>query len=147
VDAEIPGLIAALAAVDYLAGFHAGRESRSSDYKLFMERYFPAAYGPFLERIYSDLRCGLVHNLVAINPWRNSAGSFLLTTDVPNHLGVEGDRVVWSIRTFLVDIYRAWIMYSHHLIMGPNNDEAVERFHARFNRLAGVGALMERVPD
>jgi len=148
VDAEIPAVIAALAAVDYMAGFHAGRESKRPDYVDFMARYFSDAYGPFLERIYSDLRCGLVHNLVAVNPWRPSLGSFLLVTDVPNHLAVEGDRVVWSIRTFLEHVYRAWVMYSHHLIMGaPANAQAVKHFHARFNRLAGMGALMEKVPD
>ena len=145
VDAEIPAVITTLAAVDYLAGFFSGQESTGADYKAFMAAYFPPAYAPFLDRIYVDLRCGLVHNLVAINPWRSSAGSFLLVTDVPNHLAVEGDRVVWSIRTFIEHTYVAWLTYLKHVMSAPPDPAAVACFHKRFDKLAGTGALMEKV--
>lgn len=147
VDAEIPALLTGLTLVDYLAGFHAGRESQPSDYKDFIHEYFPDSYDPFILQIYSDLRCGLVHNLVVVNPWRRSHGRFLLVTDVPNHLAVEDDHVVWSIATFLLHINFAWPKFGHHLIMGaPDNAAACQRFHDRFNRLAGTGAMMQRVP-
>jgi len=144
IDAEIPAVITTLAAVDYLAGFFSGHESTRGDYEAFMATYFPPEYTPFLDRIYVDLRCGLVHNLVAINPWRSSAASFLLVTDVPNHLAVEGDRVVWSIRTFVEHTYTAWLTYSKHLMSAPQDVAAVSRFHNRFDKLAGTGALMEK---
>jgi hypothetical protein len=148
VDGEIPAVIGCLAAVDYIAGFWAGRESQRSDYMDFMRQYFPIEYAPLLEQIYVDLRCGLVHNLVPLNPWRTSKGSFLLVTNVPNHLAIEGDRVVWSIATFVEHTRRSWIRYQHRVVMAvPPDLEAVARFHARFDRLAGCGAFMERVPD
>lgn len=146
VDADIPALIGALAAVDYMAGFHAGRETKRIDYVTFMNEYFPARYGPFIDRIYSDLRCGLVHNLVAVNPWRPSSGSFLLVSDSSNHLAVEGERVVWSIRAFVEHAYQAWVAYCHALIM-KHDAQMVGRFNSRFDRLAGCGAFMEKVPD
>jgi replicative superfamily II helicase len=39
---------------------------------------------PFLEQIYTDLRCGLLHNLVTVNPWRPSRRTFLMVTE-PRH--------------------------------------------------------------
>ena len=147
VDAEIPALVATLAAVDYAAGFHAGRESRHTDYVRYIKDFLPASYGPLAERIYTDLRCGLVHNLVAINPWRPAESPlFLLVPDSPKHLSIEDDRIVWSTRTFIEHVYQAWIIFSHALIMQPDV-HSIDRFNARFDRLDGAGALMAKLPS
>jgi hypothetical protein len=145
--AEIPAALTSLAVVDYLAGFYAGRETQRSDYEDFLWRFFPE-YRPFTGRIYQDLRCGLLHNLVTVNPWRGDGQeTVLLTKDSADHLNVTDGKLVWSIRTFIEHIGRALLIYQHHLIMNTENAESVRRFHARFNRLGGAGASMEKLRD
>jgi len=145
VDAEIPSVITGLATVDYIAGFNAGHESRGTDYVGFVREYFPNTYEPFVDAIYSDLRCGLMHNLVTKNPWRQAQRSFLLVTSASNHLAVESNSVVWSVATFLEHIGRAWAMYAHAVIMNPDASlDRARKFTARFDRLAGTGAFLRR---
>jgi hypothetical protein len=148
-DAEIPAIIASLAIVDYLAGFHAGRVTKSDDYKAFLREYFPDAYAPFIDRIYSDLRCGLLHNLVAVNPWQPVAGAhFHLIPEAPDHLATRDGMIAWSSMTFLGHIGEALVRFQHHLIMDtPANAAAIARFHKRFDCLGGAAALMRKRQD
>jgi hypothetical protein len=143
-QAELPPLITGLAAVDYLAGFHAGRRSTKEDYLQFLKDFFPSRYAVFAAWIYEDLRCGLMHNLVAMNPWteRGRPYSIAATAD---HLAEKAGVLHFSISTFLEDVRRAFWRYAHHLVMKSAADgPEVARFHARFNRLSGQGALMEK---
>ncbi len=147
--AELSGLLLALASVDYLAGFYVGRQSKRKDYVAFMHHYFPSKYHPLLEAIYDQLRSGLMHNLVAANPWKPQLKSFLIHPSSEDHLEQNNEgKIVFSVGHFRVDIYRAWRMHAHDLIMKPHENEALlANFNKRFNKLDGVGAFMERYPN
>ena len=147
--AELAGLLLSLATVDYLAGYYVGRQTTRHDYINFMIRYFPAKYHPYLEDIYIQLRSGLMHNLVAANPWRHESASFLIHPREEHHLDFnEHGKLIFSVAHFRIDIYRAWRMHAHDIIMKAEaNPQLVNNFNARFDRLKGVSAFMERVPD
>ena len=144
IKSELAAAVLALAVVDYLAGFHSGKQTSGADYKRFMAEYFPPNYSGHRGWIYSHLRCGLMHNLAAANPWRGSHRDFTITTTGGNHLVELDHKFVFAVDVFVVDTYRAWVMYAHYLIMKANRDEAeVSKFNERFDRLDGRGALME----
>lgn len=148
-DAELAGIVLSLALVDYMAGYHAGKQSTGNDYIDFMDEFFPKEYKAFNSSIYRDLRNGLMHNLAAINPWRSSARPFLIHRNLAPHLSLTDEgRVMFSVPIFLEDARRAWVMYCYDLIMKkkPDSDD-VEKFSKRFDRLDGLGAYMERIPD
>jgi hypothetical protein len=144
---ELAGLIIALAIVDYLAGYRIGRQSTGDDYIAFIRDYFPHQYDPFARHIYIQIRNGLMHNLVALNPWRSSGPIFLIHPNHTAHLHhIEDDRTAFSILTFLEDIRRAWVKFAHELVVDAN-PELVSNFIRRFDRLDGRGAFMHRIPD
>jgi len=146
-SSELSGLVLALAAVDYLAGYHVGKQSTGADYIRLIRRYFPSQYDSFAEPIYVQLRNGLMHNLAALNPWRSPGPRFLIHPNHPSHLQpIEEGRIAFSVLTFLEDIRRAWIMFAHDLVMHPE-PEAISNFTRRFDQLDGQGAFMERLPD
>jgi len=146
---ELAGLFVALATVDYLAGYYVGRETTGGDYKDFMRRYFPDKYHDFLEPIYQQLRCGLLHNLVALNPWKGDNQIDFRLEGLPlPHLEAAGGSVVFSIPIFLEDTRRAFIMYQYELIMRPGeNEQLIANFETRFNRLSGKASTMAYNPD
>jgi hypothetical protein len=149
-QAELAGAILCLAAVDYLAGYYVGHQSRGRDYIAFLRSdFFPAQYHSVAEEIYGQLRNGLMHNLAAVNPWKSSKIPFMIHPNHPEHLSViEGNRRVFSVQTFQEDLWRSWRMYSWNLIMRPEeNEELIEKFNRRFNRLGGLGAMMDRIPN
>lgn len=148
VGAEIPATLVGLAVVDYIAGFYVGHQSKAIDYTAFMKRYFSPRYAPHLDAIYANLRCGLMHNLVAANPWRAGHPHFLVVGSCATHMVLEDDRIVFCVITFLEDVRRAWIKYSFDLIMrGDTHPDLVSLFNRRFDRLCGIGAFMVKVPD
>jgi hypothetical protein len=148
VGAEIPATLAGLAVIDYVAGFYVGRQTKANDYIAFMRRHFPQRYAAHLDAVYANLRCGLMHNLVAANPWQAGHPHFLIVGDCEPHMVVEGDRIVFCVLKFLEDVRRAWIKYSFELLMrGDENPELVTHFRRRFNKLCGIGAFMVKVPD
>lgn len=149
IHAELPALILCLASVDYLAGYYAGKQTDRNDYIGFMRRYFPTQYHSLLDEIYAQLRCGLMHNLVAQDPWKSSQVSFLIHPNSTNHLLMnQNGKTIFSVHFFEQDIYRAWVMYMYDLIMkSDENLTLVNNFNNRFNRLEGRSAFMERVPD
>lgn len=143
-------MLVALAEVDYLAGFFVGHKTTKQDYKDFLNsKYFPPQYKPFIEDIYSQLRCGLLHNLVMVNPWSGEGIEFKITTELPEHLQKDKEgRTIFNTMTFATDIFRAFIMYAYDLVQKPNDYPVlVKNFQRRFNRISGRGAFMENTPD
>ena len=148
-NAEIAPLLLTIAAVDYMAGYYAGRQSKSTDFKEFVVRYFPFQYRKLIDPLYDQIRSGLVHNLVIANPWKGQGIPFKIHPSSIDHLSIDLDgNTIFSVSYFLEDTRRAWIMYQYDLIMkGHELPQLVKNFHRRFNRLDGTGALMVRVPN
>jgi hypothetical protein len=145
VEAEVAPLFSCLAAVDYLAGFCAGRPSTRSDYVGFLGTYFPSAYRPLSKWIYYDLRCGLMHNLVAMNPWRTGFRPYRIGYERESHLAEVDGTLHFSVSTFLTDVGRSSLRFAHHLIMRSEPESPlIENFHKRFNRLGGAAYGMAR---
>jgi hypothetical protein len=152
-DSLIAAILLCLALIDYLAGYQSGHETTRDDYIGFLNDYFPKKYYPYSEFIYVQLRCSLMHNLSAINPWRDENTAFYIhKSKTKPHLikdiNDEGDPFIYfSVPIFLEDIRRAFIMYSHQLIEEfDENQDLVENFHSRFDTLEGRGSVMVR-PD
>ena len=148
VGGEIPATLAGLATIDYLAGYCAGRQSQARDYKAYMTRYFPTRYQPHLDSFYTSLRCGLMHNLVAVSPWQPGHPHFLIVGNCESHMVVEDRRIVFCVVRFLEDVRRSWIRFSFDLIQKPVECADLRaNFERRFDRLCGSGAFMVQVPD
>jgi len=148
-NAELAPLLLTIAAVDYMAGYYAGHQSKSTDFKEFVRRYFPMQYRTVIDPLYDQIRSGLIHNLVVSNPWRPQGIPFKIHPSSSDHLSKDLDgNTIFSVLYFLEDTRRAWCMYQHDLIMkGQDFPELVASFHRRFNKLDGSGALMVRVPN
>lgn len=146
---NLGGLFVTLASIDYLAGYYVGRETHSKDYKAFMRRYFPDIYYPYLDAIYSQIRCGLMHNLVALDPWNgNNQVSFIIQDRSSIHLVEIEGRISFSIPIFIMDTARAFVMYQYDLIMKQTENEIlIKNFEKRFNRFNGRASVMNIVPD
>ena len=149
VDADLAALILGLITVDYVAGFYVGKSTQKSDYIGFINRYFPNKYHPFAEAIYGQLRCGLLHNLVMVQPWQPNTTSFKIVAESQDHLITDSSgRVTFSIFTFLEDTRRAWIIFAHDVGMkGTNYPDLVRSFERRFNRLGGEAAFMMKTTE
>lgn len=150
---ELASIILCLVLVDYLAGYYSGHQSKKTDFTGFMNKYFPEKYLPYNEKIFEQLRCGLVHNLAAINPWKGQGKAFRIHSHMEKHLeedfNEEGDcQINFSVKIFFEDIGRAWVMYSHDIIMkSDEQSNLTKNFHKRFNKLDGKGALMVNIKD
>ena len=144
----LSGLSLGMSSVDYLAGFYSGKETTQQDFVCYLEKYFPAKYKPFNQSIYKQIRCGILHNLVSNNPWREiNQYDFKITKEPYHHLDQdENGRYIFSISTFLKDLHRSVIMYAYDLIMKPEeNYELLINFKKRFNRNNGTSAIMVHI--
>ncbi|MBI4732987.1 MAG: hypothetical protein HY781_12835 [Chloroflexi bacterium] len=148
-DSELAALLLAIASVEYLAGYYVGKQSQRNDFISFLTAYFPDQYAPYYDAIYDQLRCGLVHNLNVMNPWKKNGIDFLIHPNSPNHLKLNDEgKLIFSITLFLEDIRRAFWMYIHDVVEKQGeNQELVENFIKRFNRVDGRGALMIKIPN
>ena len=146
---DLAGLFVALAAIDYLAGYFAGKETTGRDYKSFMQKYYPAKYEPYLSAIYKQIRCGLLHNLVPLEPWKGDGQiDFKIEGRSLKHLEDSEGKISFSIPIFIEDTRRAFIIYQNQLIMHPNeNADLIANFERRFNRLEGKASMMAYTPD
>ena len=146
---DLAGLFVALAAVDYVAGYFVGKETTGNDYRLFMSRYFPNKYHPYIDAIYQQIRSGLMHNLVPLAPWKgDNQVDFQIEGRSLIHLEEINGKVSFSIPVFIEDIRRAFIVYQHALIMHPaENKELIANFESRFNRLSGKASTMVYTAD
>lgn len=105
VGAELSAILLGLAAVDYIASFYVGRQSKRVEYVAFMRRYFHSKYQPFLEDVYDQLRAGLMHNLVATNPWKPRAHSFAIQNVSQRHLETNSEGKLYSASGTSASIY------------------------------------------
>lgn len=147
---ELSGLTLGISALDYLAGYYSGHETTGQDFVNYLEKYFPDKYYPFTQSIWGQIRCGLLHNLVSKNPWRNvNFYEFIITKNPKNHLGQdENGRYIFSISTFLEDLRRSAIMYVYELVMKPEeNNDLLINFENRFNTNNGASAIMVHIAD
>jgi hypothetical protein len=145
IGAELGASMLGLAVVDYMAGFRHGRKSTGADFRGFLEDYFPPLYKGHAAWLYEHLRCGLMHNLTAINPWQPRGATFRITGDGEVHLEAPDGALIFQVRVFLIDVYRAWVMYQHHLVMRTDrNGQEVRAFCRRFDRLGGVASIMAK---
>ena len=147
---ELSSLVLCLALVDYMAGFFVGKVAGEKAYVDFMRRYFPPKYHPFLQSIYGQLRCGLLHNLVFYNPnYKGERIKYTISGVAHNHLEeIEEDHVIFSIPIFIEDTRRAYIMYSYDIVMKTiDNPELIENFNHRYNKLDGMSSIMLKTPD
>ena len=145
IGAELGASMLGVAVVDYVAGFRRGRKSTGADFRRFLEEYFPPLYRGHAVWIYEQLRCGLMHNLTAINPWQSGVTRFRITGEGDMHLEPADDTMVFQVRVFLIDVYRAWVMYQHHLVMrADRKGDEVLAFCRRFDRLGGIASMMAK---
>lgn len=149
VHAELAALLLSLAAVDYLAGFYVGKKTTRDDFVNFMQDYFPKEYQSILDKIYDQLRSGLMHNLVGVFPWKDNNIPFVIHPDAKEHLHQnKNGQTIFSVLLFLEDIRRAWWMYAYDIVMkGDKHPDLVTKFSKRFNKLNGLGAFMVKVLD
>ena len=144
---EIACMLLCLASIDYLAGYYFGKETIGNDFVNFMNTYFPDKYQPYLKDIYIQLRCGIMHNLSLINPWRDGTRSFRIHLKLTPHLIEEPDgdgfnRVNISLPIFWEDIKRSLVMYGHDVIMNNSDYPDIRsNFENRFNQLGGRGSM------
>jgi hypothetical protein len=140
---ELAGLLLTFSIVDYLAGYYVGKRSQARDFIAFMKRYFPEQYKPYLEDIYQQLRCGLVHNLTLLNPWIPSSNNFIIEPRSDMHLQYKDGKIIFSIYHFIEDVRRAMIMYGYDMIMNPvENQSLIKSFQERFNSKNGSASVM-----
>ena len=102
IRAELAATVLSLAIGDYVASFYRGKETTGADYKAFLSAYFPPVYTECREGIYMQLRCGLMHNLVAINPWRGPRQSFKITSTGEEHLVEVDGALVFGVMCSLL---------------------------------------------
>jgi hypothetical protein len=140
----LSGLTLGISSLDYLAGFYCGRKTTENDFVHYLDKYFPDKYKDFNQSIYRQLRCGLLHNLVSKEPWRNNQFEFKITKEPINHLDPnENGRIIFSPIIFLEDLRRSARKYVFDLIMKPEeNNELLHNFEKRFDINNGTTAIM-----
>lgn len=115
-------------AIDYLAGFWAGKDANKKDYINFLSANyeFSAKYSP--KDIYESLRCGLVHNFTIHN------GAYALTSDNPqNHLRqATTNHIFLNLEDFFKDFIKL-----KEAVFGKakSNEKARELFIKRFRKI------------
>jgi hypothetical protein len=147
---ELSSLLLALALIDYIAGYFVGKGTGERAYIDYMKRYFPPKYHPYLHSIYGQLRCGLLHNLVAYNPhYKGEHLNYIISGVSKDHLErKEISQLIFSIPIFIEDTRRAYIMYSYDLVMKPkDNPDLIANFNDRYNKLNGQSSVMVKIPD
>jgi len=147
---ELSSLLLSLALIDYMAGYFVGKGTGEKAYIDFMRRYFPQKYHSYLQSIYGQLRCGILHNLVTHNPhYKGERLRYIISGVSQDHLERrENNQVIFSIPIFIEDTRRAYIMYSYDMVMkAKDNPELIANFNHRYNKLDGESSTMVKIPD
>lgn len=101
--------------IDYLAGFRYGKPATRKEYKNFVSEYL-AVYDP--ETIYTDMRCGIVHNYT-------EGGSYNFLHSLPQlHFYRPGGigKVCINLENFIADLENAANVYYSQL---QHSDELI----------------------
>ena len=142
-------LFVTLAAVDYLAGFYCGKETKRQDYINFMMDFYPEKYHPYLNAIYRQIRSGLLHNLVSVSPWGGDDQiDFNIFGESHLHLEEVNGKISFSIPVIIEDTRRAFLAYRYKLLMKPEENRVlVKHFEERLKPLENRGAILKSQPE
>lgn len=137
-EAKLAGFILGACFIDAMAGFFAGLEKKDARngsgkrFKDFIEKYLPR-YSP--EKLWEDLRCGLVHSYAEGGSYvfthLNNAGFHFNTT--------SGGKIILNLEDFSGDLREAYRQLREDIL----NDE--ETFLKAKRRYLSMG-LMGRIP-
>ena len=98
-EAKMGAFILASCFIEYMAGFVAGKKTTRDDYKSFVKNYLPSYYDP--EKLYTDLRCKLVHNY-------SEGGSYWFTDGKPErHQEQRNGKMIVNLEDFIDDLESA----------------------------------------
>jgi len=121
--------------IEYLAGFRYGKKTTRRDYKNFVEQYL----GPFYdaEKLYSDLRCKLVHNY-------SEGGSYIFVDAKPELHGKRyNDKVLVNLENFTDDLERAMRKLFSEIDSDPEIQALAKRRYAKL----GILTVFSIQPD
>jgi hypothetical protein len=101
--AKVGAFILTFVAIDCLATWYAGRDSREPVFKKFITDFFPEKYKALAKDFYRYLRCGLVHN------YSTKTSKYALTDRCPTaHLAeISNGTVVLNWEDFFSDFLNA----------------------------------------
>ena len=107
--------------IEYLAGFRYGKKTGKKDYINFVKSYFNGKYNP--EKLYTDLRCKLVHNY-------SEGGTYAFTDSHPElHNTKQDGRTIVNLENFIADIEEVLNRYFDEL---RTDDELCKLAKKRF---------------
>jgi hypothetical protein len=132
-QSKMGAFILASCFIEYMAGFIAGRETTNKDYKQFVKDYLPSTYDP--EKLYSDLRCKLVHNY-------SEGGSYMFVDAKPAlHGQKNGTKMIINLENFIDDIEAALRKVLSDLDCDPAKQKKAENRYDKIG-LLGIGRIV-----
>jgi len=100
--AKVGAFILTFVAIDCLATWYAGRDSRGDDLEKFIADFFPEEYKTLAKDFYRYLRCGLVHN------YSTKTNKYALTDGgSAAHLKTSDGTIVLNWESFFSDFLAA----------------------------------------
>lgn len=116
--------------IEYMAGFVAGHETKGIDYKQFVKDYLPNMYNP--KKLYTDLRCKLVHNY-------SEGGSYIFAYGKPDlHGKILREKMMINLENFIDDIGLALKKVIDELTSDPAKWKKAEERYDKID-LLGIG--------
>lgn len=113
--AKVGAFILTFVAIDCLATWYAGRDSREAVFEKFITTFFPEKYKALAKDFYLYLRCGLVHN------YSTKTSKYALTDGCPSvHLaGAPDGTIVLNWEDFFSDFLNARGSYYEAVRQSP----------------------------
>ena len=126
-QSKMGAFILASCFIDQVAGFVKGGYTTRDDYKQFVKDYLPTLYDS--EKLYTDLRCKLVHNY-------SEGGSYLFTNSSRDQHGREiHGKLIINLENFIEDLEAAL-----RKLLDEIEDDPVKAANAE-RRLDEIGLL------
>jgi len=127
-QSKMGAFILASCFIEYMAGFITGHETKNKDYKQFVKDYLPSLYNP--EKLYTDLRCKLVHNY-------SEGGSYIFAYERPELHGKNiSNKMVINLENFIDDIESALKKVINDL---SSDSERWEKAEQRYDKIGLLG--------
>lgn len=136
-EAKLAGFILGACFIDALAGFYAGLEKKDAKsgsgkrFKDFTVKYLPQYDA---EKLYEDLRCGLVHSYAEGGTYvftdANKAGFHLNKT--------PKGKIILNLEDFLSDLRKAYSDYRNDIL---TNDDTFQKALKRYNSMYLMGLV------